>query len=175
MATTPGNMELYGTEEAPVSSRTLCAGALSAVLQDGNLRAIRFLDVEILRGIYFLVRDTGWGTYAPVLSALEVDEGDERFSIRYEARCEGAEGRFVYRARIDADCRFARSPNVVSSDDGRCARRSRAARGVQTLSAVRIALAKLEAMGLKVGYPARRRSYAGYAVRTDSYAANVDN
>jgi predicted metalloendopeptidase len=37
----------------------------------------------------------------------------------------------------------------------------------------RIALAKLEAMGLKVGYPARWRSYAGYAVRTDSYAANV--
>ena len=103
MATTPGNMELYGTEEAPVSSRTLCAGALSAILQEGNLRAIRFLDVEILRGVSFLVRDTGWGTYAPVLSALEVDEGDERFSIRYEARCEGAEGRFVYRARIDAD------------------------------------------------------------------------
>jgi putative endopeptidase len=37
----------------------------------------------------------------------------------------------------------------------------------------RVALAKLDAMGLKVGYPARWRSYAGYAVRTDSYLANV--
>jgi putative endopeptidase len=37
----------------------------------------------------------------------------------------------------------------------------------------RIALAKLAAMGLKVGYPAKWRSYRGYAVRTDSFYANV--
>lgn len=33
--------------------------------------------------------------------------------------------------------------------------------------------AKLTAMGLKVGYPTTPRSYAGYAVGSDSYAANV--
>jgi putative endopeptidase len=37
----------------------------------------------------------------------------------------------------------------------------------------RIALAKLDAMGLKVGYPAKWRSYAAYAVRGDSYFADV--
>jgi predicted metalloendopeptidase len=38
----------------------------------------------------------------------------------------------------------------------------------------RIAIAKLDAMGLKVGYPAIWRSYAGYVVRPDSFFANVE-
>jgi predicted metalloendopeptidase len=38
----------------------------------------------------------------------------------------------------------------------------------------RIAVGKLDAMGLKVGYPAVWRSYARYAVRPDSYFANVE-
>jgi predicted metalloendopeptidase len=37
----------------------------------------------------------------------------------------------------------------------------------------RIAIAKLDAMGLKVGYPRRWRDYTAYRVRNDSYAANV--
>jgi predicted metalloendopeptidase len=37
----------------------------------------------------------------------------------------------------------------------------------------RTALAKLDAMGLKVGYPKTWRSYAGYAVRADSYYGNT--
>ena len=36
-----------------------------------------------------------------------------------------------------------------------------------------IAIAKLDAMGLKVGYPAVWRTYATFDVRSDSYAANV--
>jgi predicted metalloendopeptidase len=36
------------------------------------------------------------------------------------------------------------------------------------------AIAKLAAMGLKVGYPAHWRDYAAYAVRPDSYFANVE-
>jgi putative endopeptidase len=36
-----------------------------------------------------------------------------------------------------------------------------------------IALAKLDAMGLKVGYPAKWRDYSAYSVRNDSYFANV--
>lgn len=38
----------------------------------------------------------------------------------------------------------------------------------------RTALAKLDAMGLKVGYPAVWRSYAAYTVRPDSYFANAE-
>jgi putative endopeptidase len=38
----------------------------------------------------------------------------------------------------------------------------------------RIAIAKLDALGLKVGYPTRWRSYADFAVRSDSYVANVE-
>lgn len=38
----------------------------------------------------------------------------------------------------------------------------------------RVAIGKLDAMGLKVGYPAVWRSYSGYAVRPDAYFANVE-
>ncbi len=37
-----------------------------------------------------------------------------------------------------------------------------------------VAIAKLDAMGLKVGYPDRWRSYAGYDVAADAYLANVE-
>jgi predicted metalloendopeptidase len=43
-----------------------------------------------------------------------------------------------------------------------------------TATTKRTALAKLDAMGLKVGYPAVWRSYAGYAVQRDAYFANVE-
>jgi predicted metalloendopeptidase len=37
----------------------------------------------------------------------------------------------------------------------------------------RTAIAKLDALGLKIGYPSAWRSYAGFDVRTDAYAANA--
>jgi predicted metalloendopeptidase len=43
-----------------------------------------------------------------------------------------------------------------------------------TAATKRIAIAKLDAMGLKVGYPDRWRSYAGYDVSPNGYLANVE-
>jgi D-apionolactonase len=97
------DFQLYGTDEAPAVAATLSAGALSVKLEGGNLRSIRFHDIEVLRGIYFLVRDTGWGTYEPQLTAMEVTQDLDRFSVRYYARCEGTEGVFVYRTEILGD------------------------------------------------------------------------
>ena len=65
------NYTLYGSEEPPSAPRTLAAGPLQVLLDGGNLRSIRYGGVEILRGVYFLVRDTSWGTYAPVLSKID--------------------------------------------------------------------------------------------------------
>jgi hypothetical protein len=91
---------LYGTEEPPVAWRTLRAGPLSADLENGQLRYLRWHGVEVLRAISFLVRDAHWGTYGADIDGLEVAEAPEAFTVRYRARCAPGAGDFTYRALI---------------------------------------------------------------------------
>ena len=53
-------VRLFGTEEAVAPPRILTAGALTAELDGGNLRHIRFGGVEIIRAVSFIVRDRNW-------------------------------------------------------------------------------------------------------------------
>lgn len=95
-------LALCGTAEPEPEVRRLKAGPLSAELIEGNLRNIRFHGVEVLRAISFVVRDKDWGTYAPTLHDLAVDEGEGRFAVRYRAACGGPGGeRLVYKGRIE--------------------------------------------------------------------------
>ncbi|TCK30895.1 hypothetical protein EV667_0999 [Ancylobacter aquaticus] len=94
-------LALFGTPEPEPVARLLVAGALSCELIDGNLRNIRFGGVEVLRAMSFVVRDKDWGTYAPTLHDLVVEEGEGRFAVRYRAECVGGGGeRLVYEGRI---------------------------------------------------------------------------
>ncbi len=92
---------LYGTDEPPAQRRRFQAGPLSVEFEAGNLRYIRFGGAEVLRGIAFLVRDTGWGTYQPAITGLVTQEQHSLFEIRYQARCSGPEGVFAYQAVIE--------------------------------------------------------------------------
>ncbi len=92
---------LYGTDAPPAQRRRLQAGPLSVEFEAGNLRYIRFGGAEVLRGIAFLVRDTGWGTYQPTITDLFTREQPGLFEIRYQARCSGPEGVFAYQAMIE--------------------------------------------------------------------------
>lgn len=94
-------LDLFGTTEAPPSRRTLRAGPLSAVLEAGQLRNVRWHDVEVLRGVAYLLRDAAWGTLPTTLSDLEVREDEGGFQVTYVTRAEGPAGRLVVRARID--------------------------------------------------------------------------
>jgi hypothetical protein len=86
----------YGTHQQSASVRRLVAGPLSAELVDGNLRAIRFHGDEVLRAIGYIVRDQDWGTYAPVLSGLDIATDDAEFVVRYDADCRGRGGESLY-------------------------------------------------------------------------------
>lgn len=92
---------LYGTDEPPAERRRFQAGPLCVEFEAGNLRRLCFGGVEILRGIAFLVRDTGWGTYCAAITGLDAQEEPGLFSIRYRATCSGPEGTFAYQARIE--------------------------------------------------------------------------
>jgi len=95
-------VKLFGTDVPDVKGRTLRAGALSAVLDNGALRYIRLNDIEVLRAIAFLVRDENWGTFTPSISNLDVKETPDGFSVAYDARCSDANRAIAYSAHIEA-------------------------------------------------------------------------
>jgi hypothetical protein len=110
---------LYGTDEQPAASRTLRARQLTADFSDGNLRAIRWHGKEALRAISYLVRDENWGTYAPAITDLIVQETADAFHVSYGAACRAPSGttltyRAVIEGRADGHLSFA----VTATPDG---------------------------------------------------------
>ncbi|MFO6463503.1 hypothetical protein ACK8OR_03840 [Jannaschia sp. KMU-145] len=92
---------LYGTDETVPPPRILRAGKLSAELEAGNLRYIRWDGHEVLRAVSFIVRDKDWGTYNPEISGLEITEDDGAFTVTLHAVAGDGDQSFAYNARIE--------------------------------------------------------------------------
>lgn len=104
MTQDPGrSLRLFGTDEPVTPPRLLSAGPLTAELEAGNLRYIRWQGVEVMRAISFIVRDRDWGTCNPEISGLEVTEAPDRFAVRYRARTAVAAQAFTYEATITGE------------------------------------------------------------------------
>jgi hypothetical protein len=93
-------IKLFGTEVPEPKVKTLQAGALSAVFDNGALRYIKLGETEVLRAIAFLVRDENWGTFTPEISNLKIRQGKSDFRVTYDARCKDAKRSLTYRAEI---------------------------------------------------------------------------
>jgi len=109
---------LYGTSEPPVAYRILQAGRLSARLEDGNLRTIRFAGRECLRAVSYIVRDKDWGTYQPPLKNLLIEESDTSFRVTYEGSCESPRSTLHFRAQITGEAAGRLSFTVEATPDG---------------------------------------------------------
>ena len=92
---------LFGTEEAVPPPRVLRAGPLSAELEAGNLRYVRWQGEEVLRGVSFIVRDRDWGTYNPDIADLAVEEAADAFRVTLRAVAGDGAQSFAYAARIE--------------------------------------------------------------------------
>ena len=104
MTTAPSEaLTLYGTEQEAPEARTISAGALTATLEAGKLRWIRYGGVEALRGLAFVVRGAGWETRAPQIANLEIEESDGGFRVGYDGRIESSDGVLGFRADIVAE------------------------------------------------------------------------
>ena len=68
-------IKLFGTDVPDGKKRTLIAGPISAVIDNGAVRYIRFQGAEVLRGIAYLVRDKNWGSTAAVIENLKSAAG----------------------------------------------------------------------------------------------------
>ena len=93
---------LCGTEQRDVPGRTLRAGAMTVEFDNGQLRYLKINGVEVLRGIGFLVRDENWGTYAPKLGRLKIDQRADGFSLSFRAVCKRTDQEISYVAVIEA-------------------------------------------------------------------------
>ena len=104
MTTAPSEaLTLYGTEQEAPEARTITAGALTAELEAGKLRWIRYGGTEALRGLAFVVRGGGWETYAPQIANLEIEETEGGFRVGYDGRIDSPDGVLTYRADIVAE------------------------------------------------------------------------
>ncbi|MBS0444392.1 MAG: hypothetical protein JSR59_00440 [Proteobacteria bacterium] len=103
-------IRLYGTDEPLVAPRLLKAGPLTAELENGNLRYVRYDGIEMLRAISFIVRDRNWATYNPQITGLTVTEDADGFRVAYDAVTSDAAQSFRYSAlitgRADGRLRF---------------------------------------------------------------------
>jgi len=91
---------LFGTAQPPPERIEVKAGPVSATFEAGALRWIRLGDVEVLRGIAFLVRDRNWDTPSPLLSDLKVDQSDRGFRVTFKALCRTNDGELPWSAEI---------------------------------------------------------------------------
>jgi hypothetical protein len=82
------------------SASELQAGPVSATLENGALRWVCLGSVEVLRGIAFLVRDRNWGTPAPQISDLSVDQTERGFRVTFKALCRTGDGDLPWSAEI---------------------------------------------------------------------------
>lgn len=96
-------VRLFGTDEPAAASVLLTAGPLTAELEAGNLRFIRWRGAEMIRAISFVVRDRDWGTYAAAISGLVVEQSPSGFRVAYRALAEDSAQGFSYAAEIVGD------------------------------------------------------------------------
>ncbi len=80
----------------------LKAGRLTLDLSNGMLRYLRLDGLEVVRGLYFAVRDKNWNTIPEEVLAVDSDIAENCFSIHYQTRyLDAAEGiDFTVKGRI---------------------------------------------------------------------------
>ncbi|GHA44220.1 hypothetical protein GCM10008927_06240 [Amylibacter ulvae] len=93
---------LYGTDIAPLKASKLKAGPISLTLENGILRHVKLNGSEIIRSIAFLVRDADWGTLAPDIDNLIIDERSDQLVISYSAQYQSGDALLNVDISIDA-------------------------------------------------------------------------
>lgn len=96
----PRRVLYYGHDEDLPAQRLLKAGALSATLEEGDLRDIQVSGATILRRIYMAVRDRNWGTIPPHFTSMQIEQSERGFQIVFEAVHQNDEIDFAWRGTI---------------------------------------------------------------------------
>ncbi len=88
---------LHGSSQPYPTPTPLRAGPLRMSYENGFLRHLHHGGEEVLRMIYFALRDENWATYAPHLSGEQLDAQPDSFTVSYQCHHENAAGQPVFR------------------------------------------------------------------------------
>ena len=80
-------MSEVSSNAVDLSAQSLSAGPVHVKLQDGQLRYLRVGDKEIVRRIYFGVRDGNWATAMPTYTKMKVQKEKDHFTVEMAAQC----------------------------------------------------------------------------------------
>ncbi len=89
-----------GNPTPPAPPCELRAGPLTLLYDDGDLRSIRLGGREVVRRIYFALRDRNWDTVPNKRRDELVEAGEDRFRIHYAAENRQGEVAFSWAATI---------------------------------------------------------------------------
>src|ERR1700722_7118578 len=93
----------YGRDEPPPERTALRAGSLTAFLEGADLRDVRFSGVELVRRLYFALRDENWDTIPAELTNLCLDVRDDSFLVSFDAHHRNRDLDFRWHATIEGD------------------------------------------------------------------------
>src|SRR5690242_1361870 len=94
---------LSGSDASGRAPIPLRAGPLTLLFEPdlAFLRYVRLGEREVLRGVYAAVRDRNWGTVAPRVSNLELDDrGEEGFRLTFDVECRKGPIDFSWRGTL---------------------------------------------------------------------------
>src|SRR4051794_2809244 len=77
---------LRGQALPPPERIPLQAGPLTLILENGDIRYVRFGETEVLRRVYVAVRDAHWRTPPLTIAEQHVEQGERSFLVRYLGR-----------------------------------------------------------------------------------------
>src|SRR5262245_415705 len=83
--------------EAPLSLR---AGPLTLIFDGGGIRYMLCGDREVVRRIYFAVRDANWGTVPDRISNLQTDVQPDSFRIEFDVQNREGEVDFAWHGTL---------------------------------------------------------------------------
>ncbi len=90
-----------------MSGILLRAGELKLRYEDGFLRQLLFGETEVLRMIYFALRDHNWGTFTPIIEQENIQVDADHFRISYQCR-----------HQLDGQDCYIWKVNIIGSADG---------------------------------------------------------
>ncbi|GAB3906391.1 hypothetical protein GCM10028803_38660 [Larkinella knui] len=93
----------YGRQRPLAEPRTLRAGPLTMLYENGFLRYIRLGNHEVVRMIYHAVRDHNWATATCTIENETVDQWADSFRIQYTCLCRNATVNLRWTCEIAGD------------------------------------------------------------------------
>lgn len=96
----PQAVALYGESRPPRQRVEAPAGPIRFVFEDGMIKHVRIGEVELVRRIYFAVRDDGWDTIYPEFSDVEVEITEDTFRAAFNAECRSDTVHYRWRGTI---------------------------------------------------------------------------